>query len=81
MTTKANGSRAALRIDTQNQSRARKTWRQALSENAPLLLPVAHDALTARIIELTGYPAYQIGGFRPCRLPLRLSGHRSRAIW
>ena len=63
MTTKSNGSRAALRIDTQNQNRARKTWRQALSESAPLLLPVAHDALTARIIELTGYPAYQIGGF------------------
>jgi len=24
---------------------------------------VAHDALTARLIELAGYPAYQIGGF------------------
>ena len=34
-----------------------------LSESAPLLLPVAHDALTARIIEVAGYPAYQIGGF------------------
>jgi hypothetical protein len=30
-----------------------------LSESAPLLLPVAHDALTARIIEVAGYPAYQ----------------------
>lgn len=50
-------------IDTQNQNRRRKTWRQALQESAPLLLPVAHDALTARIIELAGYPAYQIGGF------------------
>jgi 2-methylisocitrate lyase-like PEP mutase family enzyme len=38
-------------------------WRQALQESTPLLLPVAHDALTARIIELAGYPAYQIGGF------------------
>ena len=27
------------------------------------LLPVAHDALTARLIQLAGYPAYQIGGF------------------
>ncbi|HXJ95824.1 MAG TPA: isocitrate lyase/PEP mutase family protein [Terriglobia bacterium] len=43
--------------------RSRKTWRKVLSEGAPLLLPVAHDALTARLIELAGYPAYQIGGF------------------
>src|SRR5208282_3152500 len=50
-------------IDTQKQNRPRKTWRQALQESAPLLLPVAHDALTARLIELAGYPAYQIGGF------------------
>jgi len=49
--------------ETQNQDRGRKTWRQALDESAPLLLPVAHDALTARLIELAGYPAYQIGGF------------------
>jgi 2-methylisocitrate lyase-like PEP mutase family enzyme len=34
-----------------------------LEESAPLVLPVAHDALTARLIELAGYPAYQIGGF------------------
>jgi hypothetical protein len=31
-------------------------------ESAPLLL-VAHDALTARIIGLAGYPVYQISGF------------------
>jgi 2-methylisocitrate lyase-like PEP mutase family enzyme len=48
-------------VDT--QKRPRKTWREALRESAPLLLPVAHDALTARLIELCGYPAYQIGGF------------------
>ena len=24
---------------------------------------VAHDALTAKVIEQAGYPAYQIGGF------------------
>jgi len=63
MTSKTNGSNVASRVDTQYQSRARKTWRQVLSESAPLLLPVAHDALTARIIEVAGYPAYQIGGF------------------
>jgi 2-methylisocitrate lyase-like PEP mutase family enzyme len=42
---------------------SRKTWRKVHNESAPLLLPVAHDALTARLIELAGYPAYQIGGF------------------
>ena len=50
-------------IDTQTANRQRKTWRKALQESAPLLLPAAHDALTARLIELAGYPAYQIGGF------------------
>ena len=34
-----------------------------LDDSAPLLLPVAHDALTAKVIEQAGYPAYQIGGF------------------
>ena len=48
-------------IETQN--RPRKTWRQVLDESAPLLLPVAHDALSAKVFEQAGYPAYQIGGF------------------
>ncbi len=39
-------------VDT--QKRQRKTWREVLNESAPLLLPVAHDALTARVIELAG---------------------------
>lgn len=29
----------------------------------PVQLPVAHDALTARLIELAGFEAYQIGGY------------------
>jgi len=45
------------------QKRPRKTWREVLDDSAPLLLPVAHDALTAKVIEQAGYPAYQIGGF------------------
>jgi len=48
-------------VDT--EKRPRKTWRKVLNESAPLILPVAHDALTARLIELAEYPAYQIGGF------------------
>src|SRR5256885_13304478 len=41
----------------------RKTWKQVLDQEELLLLPAAHDALTARLIECAGYPAYQIGGF------------------
>jgi len=48
-------------VDT--EQRPLKTWRQVHEESAPLLLSVAHDALTAKVIEQAGYPAYQIGGF------------------
>ena len=41
----------------------RPTWKEMLDRHSPLSLPVAHDALTARLIQLAGYPAYQIGGF------------------
>jgi 2-methylisocitrate lyase-like PEP mutase family enzyme len=40
-----------------------KTIRQLLDEGKPLLLVVAHDALSARLIELAGFRAYTIGGF------------------
>jgi len=42
---------------------SRKTWKKVLDDHAPLVLPSAADALTARLIELAGFPAYQIGGF------------------
>lgn len=42
----------------------RKSWKQMLKDAAgPVQLPVAHDALTARLIELAGFDAYQIGGY------------------
>ncbi|HEX3385445.1 MAG TPA: isocitrate lyase/phosphoenolpyruvate mutase family protein, partial [Mucilaginibacter sp.] len=42
----------------------RKTWKELLEgSDKPVLLPVAHDALTARLIELAGFDAYQIGGY------------------
>jgi 2-methylisocitrate lyase-like PEP mutase family enzyme len=41
----------------------RATWKQLLDKQAPLQLPAAHDALTARLIERAGFTAYQIGGF------------------
>lgn len=39
------------------------SWKSLLESYAPLILPSAADALTARLIERAGYPAYQIGGF------------------
>lgn len=42
------------------------------AQDAPLLLPVAHDALSARLIERAGFQAASIGGFGVvgCRLGL-----------
>src|SRR4051795_7986598 len=42
---------------------SRPTWRTLLGEGEPLLLPAAHDALTARLITRAGFKAYQVGGF------------------
>ncbi len=39
------------------------TWKQLLAREQPLLLPCAHDALSARLIERAGFAAYSIGGF------------------
>src|SRR5437868_1913175 len=41
----------------------RKSWKTALEAERPLLLPVAHNALSAKIIEKVGFQAYQVGGF------------------
>src|ERR687883_522287 len=41
----------------------RPTWRELLARGEPLLLPCAHDALSARMIERAGFSAYSIGGF------------------
>ena len=42
---------------------ARPTWKDLLAKEQPLLLPCAHDALSARLIERAGFAAYSIGGF------------------
>src|ERR1700731_5258303 len=39
------------------------TWKQLLAGGEPLLLPCAHDALSARLIERAGFRAYSIGGY------------------
>jgi 2-methylisocitrate lyase-like PEP mutase family enzyme len=41
----------------------RISWTKALKQESPLLLPVAHDALAAKIIEQAGFSALQVGGF------------------
>jgi 2-methylisocitrate lyase-like PEP mutase family enzyme len=41
----------------------RPTWKDLLKREQPLLLPCAHDALTARLIERAGFAAYAIGGY------------------
>ena len=44
-------------------SATRPTWRELLNREKPLLLPLAHDALAARLIARAGFSAYAIGGF------------------
>jgi len=42
---------------------SRTSWVTLLGGNEPLILPAAHDALTARLITRAGFNAYQVGGF------------------
>lgn len=44
-------------------SKAKTTWKKLIKGKVPLLLPAAHDALTARCIARAGFRAYQVGGF------------------
>lgn len=50
-------------IDIPAVRRSRTAWRDLLGHHRPLMLPAAHDALSAKIIERAGFPAYQVGGF------------------
>ncbi|MCC6306295.1 MAG: isocitrate lyase/PEP mutase family protein [Rhodobacteraceae bacterium] len=43
--------------------RKNPTWRELMARHKPLVLPGAHDAFSARLIEDAGVPAYFIGGF------------------
>jgi 2-methylisocitrate lyase-like PEP mutase family enzyme len=44
-------------------ARMNAPWRALLKREEPLLLPLAHDALAARLIARAGFDAYAIGGF------------------
>jgi methylisocitrate lyase len=50
-------------LDIPAVRRARVTWKEVLAHDGPLVLPAAHDALTARLIQKAGFRAYQVGGF------------------
>jgi len=41
----------------------RISWEKALKKEKPLLMPVAHDGLTAKLIEQAGFTACQVGGY------------------
>jgi len=66
----------------------RQTWKEVLDEEGYVQLPVAHDALTAKLIERAGFKAYQIGGFAlegslygyP-DVDLTRFGEKSAAVW
>jgi 2-methylisocitrate lyase-like PEP mutase family enzyme len=42
---------------------AKPTWKELLARREPLILPCAHDALAARLIERAGFAAYSVGGY------------------
>src|SRR3982750_2546775 len=44
------------------RSQPKENWASVLERHAPVQLPAAHDALTARLIKRAGFRAYQIGG-------------------
>jgi 2-methylisocitrate lyase-like PEP mutase family enzyme len=42
---------------------SKPTWKALLEREKPLLLPGAHDALSARLIERAGFAAFTVGGY------------------
>jgi 2-methylisocitrate lyase-like PEP mutase family enzyme len=53
----------SLPLTMEHIASERASWKTALQQEKPLLLPVAHDALTARILQGAGFKAIQIAGF------------------
>jgi 2-methylisocitrate lyase-like PEP mutase family enzyme len=50
-------------LDIPAVRRSAISWKALLEREQVLQLPAAHDALTAKLIERAGFPAYQVGGF------------------
>src|SRR5438067_3130783 len=57
------GRRRLPQLAGMQMVRQQDPWRALLARHHPLVVPAAHDALSARLIERAGFPAYQIGGF------------------
>lgn len=74
-------------LDIPAVRRAGISWKALLEREGLLQMPAAHDALTAKLIERVGFPAYQVGGFalvgarygRP-DVDLEHFGEKSRAV-
>lgn len=74
-------------LDIPAVRRSSRSWKEVLDAEGLLQLPAAHDALTAKLIERAGFPAYQVGGFalvgarygRP-DVDLEHFGEKSRAV-
>ena len=48
---------------TKDQGKKRATWRELMDSGKLQMLPTAHDALAAKLIEKAGFTSYQIGMF------------------
>jgi 2-methylisocitrate lyase-like PEP mutase family enzyme len=55
--------RSTIETMFSSKDKKKRTWKELLKEEAPVQLPAAHDALTAKLIQRAGFVAYQIGGF------------------
>ena len=53
----------AVRHQQGRRENAMTTFRQLVKSERPLVLPGAHDAISARLIQRAGFKAYFIGGF------------------
>ena len=48
---------------TEDSEQGRTTFRDLLARDRPLVMPGAHDAISASLIARAGFKAYFIGGF------------------
>ena len=49
------------------------TWKELLARGEPLILPCAHDALSARLIERAGFAGMMAYGVITCRARATMS--------
>jgi 2-methylisocitrate lyase-like PEP mutase family enzyme len=73
-----------LELDIPAVQRADISWKALLDREGLLQLPAAHDALTAKLIERAGFPAYQVAASRwwapAMAAPMSISSISARRI-